>query len=158
VVKQAIILEAAPEELCQRCLLVVPTVCSRFILTHIPVLIGGLVLTMYRCTAAPAVDLLQELCQRCLKYNKSCAHAWELLGSIAEREAAYADAAAHYEQAWRLASQSSCVLGYKLSFNYLKAARCVDAVTVAQAVLKLDPNYPAIEKEVLQKAWAGLRP
>lgn len=45
---------------------------------------------------------VQDLCTRCLKHNKSCARAWELAGSIAEREQAYADAALNYEAAWRL--------------------------------------------------------
>ena len=59
--------------------------------------------------------------------------------------------------AWKLASQSSCVIGYKLAFNYLKAHRLVDAITVSEAVLKLDPEYPKIEREVLHKAWVGLK-
>jgi tetratricopeptide repeat protein 21B len=46
-------------------------------------------------------DLAQELCQRCLKYNKSCAAAWETLGAIMEREQSYKDAAEHYESAWK---------------------------------------------------------
>jgi tetratricopeptide repeat protein 21B len=31
-------------------------------------------------------DLAQDLCQKCLKYNKSCAKAWEIMGQIMERE------------------------------------------------------------------------
>lgn len=101
---------------------------------------------------------LQELCNRCLKYNKSCSKAWELLGSIAEREQAYKDAANSYEHAWKLAAEANSALGYKLAFNYMKAGRLVDAVTVAQAVLKVDPQYPKIKQDVLDKAWLGLKP
>lgn len=46
-------------------------------------------------------DLAQDLCKRCLKYNKSCSKAWECLGQIMEREQSYQDAAEHYESAWR---------------------------------------------------------
>ena len=27
-------------------------------------------------------DLAQEMCKKCLKYNKSCAKAWELIGQV----------------------------------------------------------------------------
>ncbi len=30
--------------------------------------------------------MAQDLCQKCLKYNKSCAKAWEIMGQIMERE------------------------------------------------------------------------
>jgi tetratricopeptide repeat protein 21B len=102
--------------------------------------------------------LVQELCARCLKYNRSCSRAWELLGSIAEREQAYKDAASHYEHAWQLSNEKDAAVGYKLAFNYLKASRSVAAITVAQAVLKNDPQYPKIKQDVLDKARAGLKP
>lgn len=95
---------------------------------------------------------------RCLKYNKSCGHAWELMGSIAEREQAYKDAASYYEHAWKLASQANPAVGYKLAFNYMKAGRLVDAVSIAQAVLKAEPQYPKIRPDVLEKARLGLKP
>lgn len=100
----------------------------------------------------------QELCNRCLKYNRSCGRAWELLGGVAEREAAYKDAAAAYEHAWQLAGGSDAAVGYKLGFSLLKAGRLVDAASVAAAVLKADPAYAAIRADVLDKARAGLRP
>lgn len=46
-------------------------------------------------------DLAQELCKRCLKYNKSCSRALEHMGHIMEREQAYQDAADYYEKAWK---------------------------------------------------------
>jgi tetratricopeptide repeat protein 21B len=101
---------------------------------------------------------LQELCARCLKYNRSCSRAWELLGSISEREQAYKDAASQYEHAWQLSNEKDAAVGYKLAFNYLKAGRNVAAITVAQDVLKVDPQYPKIKQDVLEKARAGLKP
>jgi Tfp pilus assembly protein PilF len=52
-------------------------------------------------------DLAQDLCQKCLKYNKSCAKAWEMMGAIMEREQSYKDAADHYEKAWKHENQAS---------------------------------------------------
>lgn len=34
-------------------------------------------------------DLTNELCEKCLRYNQSCAPAWELKGQILEKEGAY---------------------------------------------------------------------
>jgi tetratricopeptide repeat protein 21B len=34
-------------------------------------------------------DLAQDLCKRCLTYNRSCAKAWELMGLIMEKEQSY---------------------------------------------------------------------
>lgn len=34
-------------------------------------------------------DLAHDLCKKCLKYNKSCGKAWDYMGQIFEREAAY---------------------------------------------------------------------
>ena len=45
-------------------------------------------------------DLAQELCKKCLGYNKSCAGAWDLMGVIMEKEASYKDAAECYEKSW----------------------------------------------------------
>lgn len=116
-------------------------------------------LELQQSTRVPAPwRCLQELCSRCLKYNQSCSRAWELLGSIAEREQAYKDAANHYEHAWKLATQADQAVGYKLAFNYMKAGRLVDAITVSQAVLNADPQYPKIRHDVLDKARMGLKP
>ena len=35
----------------------------------------------------------------------------------------YKDAAHHYEKAWELGNQSNAAVGFRLSFNYLKAKR-----------------------------------
>lgn len=103
-------------------------------------------------------DLAQDLCQKCLKYNKSCAKAWEIMGQIMEREQAYKDAADHYENAWKHENQASAQVGFKLAFNYLKARRYVEAVDVCHKVIKAFPEYPKIRKEILEKARMGLKP
>jgi len=103
-------------------------------------------------------DLAQDLCHKCLKYNKSCSKAWESLGSIMEREQSYKDAAEHYEKAWKFENQSSAVVGYKLAFNYLKAKRFVEAIDVCHKVIKAFPDYPKIRKEIMEKARMSLKP
>ena len=57
-------------------------------------------------------DLAQDLCQKALKYNKSCAKAWEFMGAVMEREQSYKDAAEHYEKAWKHENQASAQVGW----------------------------------------------
>jgi len=102
-------------------------------------------------------DLAEELCKRCLQSNKSCAKAWEFLGVVKEKEMSYRDAAQHYENAWKYENEASAAVGYKLSFNYLKAKKYVDAIDVCHKVLKQYPDYPKIRKDVLEKARQALR-
>ena len=102
-------------------------------------------------------DLAQDLCRRCLKYNKSCARAWELMGSIMEREQAYRDAADHYERAFKFEHELSPTVGYKLAFNYLKAKRYVEAIETCKKVLHAFPKYPKIKADILMKAQAAVR-
>ncbi|GBG28211.1 Tetratricopeptide repeat protein 21B [Hondaea fermentalgiana] len=102
-------------------------------------------------------DLAQDLCKRCLQYNRSCAKAWDILGVIMEKEASYASAAEHYEQAWKYEGMASATVGYKLAFNYLKAKRYVEAIDISNQVLKQYPQYPKIKKEILDKARGLIR-
>jgi tetratricopeptide (TPR) repeat protein len=55
---------------------------------------------LHRYVRGGKYDLAQEMCKKCLKYNKSCAKAWELIGQVMEREQSYMDAAEHYERSW----------------------------------------------------------
>jgi tetratricopeptide repeat protein 21B len=103
-------------------------------------------------------DLAEELCWRCLASNKSCAKAWEFLGVVKEREMSYKDAAAHYEKAWFYENEASAAVGYKLSFNYLKAKKYVEAIGVCHKVLTQYPDYPKINSDVLEKAREALKP
>ena len=103
-------------------------------------------------------DLAEELCWRCLASNKSCAKAWEFLGVVKEHEAAYKDASAHYEKAWSYENEASAAVGYKLSFNYLKAKKYVEAIDVCHKVLGQYPDYPKIKKDVLDVAREALKP
>jgi tetratricopeptide repeat protein 21B len=103
-------------------------------------------------------DLAQELCRKCLVYNKSCGEAWDLMGRIMEKEQAFKDAADCYEKAWQLEHESSAAVGFKLAFNYLKAKRHVEAINICHKVLKQYPDYPRIREEILIVAQGALRP
>ena len=61
-----------------------------------------------------------------------------------EKEQSYQNAAENYENAWKLQGEASAPVGYKLAFNYLKAKRNVEAITVCQKVLAAYPTYPKI--------------
>jgi len=103
-------------------------------------------------------DLAQDLCRKCLSYNKSCGPAWELMGRIMEKEQSYKDAADCYEKAWQLEHESSAAVGFKLAFNYLKARRYVEAVDICHKVLRQSPDYPRIREEIVEVAQQALRP
>ena len=69
----------------------------------------------------------------------------------------YKDAASHYEKAWTFENEASAAVGYKLSFNYLKAKKYVEAIDVCHKVLEHFPDYKGIRKDVLEKARQALR-
>eukprot|EP00742_Colponemidia_sp_Colp-10_P005614 GILJ01006001.1.p1 GENE.GILJ01006001.1~~GILJ01006001.1.p1 ORF type:complete len:1335 (+),score=250.67 GILJ01006001.1:335-4006(+) len=102
-------------------------------------------------------DLAQEQCKKCLLYNKSCGKAWEYMGLIMEKEQSYKDAAEHYEKAWKISNETSASVGFKLSFNYLKAKRFIDAINICHKVLAMYPDYPKIRKDILEKARSLIR-
>ena len=54
------------------------------------------------------------------------------MGLIKEKEHSYVDAATHYEKAHSLTSEKSPSIGYRLAFNYLKAKRYIDCITVCK--------------------------
>lgn len=79
------------------------------------------------------------------------------MGLIKEKEQSYVDASIHYEKAHALTSEKSASIAYRLSFNYLKAKRNVDCINICRKILSIFPNYPKIEKEVLEKARQALK-
>ncbi|CAH8848235.1 unnamed protein product [Trichobilharzia szidati] len=103
------------------------------------------------------MELSQDLLKKCLQYNKSSAKASEYLGLIMEKEQNYYDAAKYYEQVWNNSNHQNPVIGYKLAYNYLKIRRFFEAVEVSLQVLSMYPNYPKIQKDILDKARLQLR-
>ena len=102
-------------------------------------------------------DQAHRLAKLALTHNKSCGKAWELIGKINEHDAAYATAAENYELAFRFSSFRSPATGFRLAFNYLKAKRYVDAINMCHKVLELDPKYPKIRKDILDRARNAVR-
>ena len=92
-----------------------------------------------------------------LKHNKSNVKAEEYMGLIKEKERAYVDAATHYEKAFEMSSRKNSAVGFRLSFNYLKAERLIDCIDIAKEVLKVADNFPGVQEELINKARALLR-
>lgn len=79
------------------------------------------------------------------------------MGLIKEKEQSYVDAAEHYEKAHKLTNEKSPSIAFRLAFNYMKAKRFIDCINISKKILEYFPNYPKIEKEILQKARMSLR-
>ena len=62
-----------------------------------------------------------DLCHKCLKYNRSCAKAWELIGQVCEWEQNYVEASENYERAWQFCGMSNPGVGFRLAWCYLKS-------------------------------------
>jgi len=103
-------------------------------------------------------DQAQDLCKKCIAFNKSCVRAYDTLGQIYEKEASYSDAADHYANSWKYSGESDPMVGYKLAFQYLKAKRFVEAIDVCHKVLAIVPDYAKMREDILNKARAALRP
>lgn len=102
-------------------------------------------------------DQAQDCLKRCLVHNKSCCKAWEYEGHIFEKEAAYKDAASFYENAWTYGNKRNLTIGYKLAFNYYKDKRYADAIGICHHLLKVEPDYPRVQRDILDKCRASLR-
>ncbi|XP_059488844.1 tetratricopeptide repeat protein 21B-like isoform X2 [Neocloeon triangulifer] len=102
-------------------------------------------------------DSASELLNKVLVHNKSCTKAFEGLGLIHEKEQQYKDAASKYEQAWTFGNQSNPAVGYKMAYNLLKSKKYVATIDVCHQVLSQFPNYPNIQKDILEKARSHLR-
>lgn len=102
-------------------------------------------------------DLAEAELGKCLKYNKSMAKAEEYMGLIKEKERIYVDAASHYEKAWTMSNKKNAGVGFRLAFNYMKANRYVDAINVGKDILKTYPDYPKVQKEIIDRARLQIR-
>ncbi|WKY02043.1 hypothetical protein Q1695_015787 [Nippostrongylus brasiliensis] len=92
-----------------------------------------------------------------LQHNASSIKAFEFLGHLREREQKFNDAAANYDDAWKLSRMRNPAIGYKLAYNLLKCKRLFDCIEVCHHVLKLYPTYPKIKKEIMDKARMSIR-
>ncbi|KAJ8937364.1 hypothetical protein NQ314_011910 [Rhamnusium bicolor] len=102
-------------------------------------------------------DIATELINKVVQHNKACTKAYEYLGYIAEKEQRYKDAVNHYEQTWKFGGKSNPTIGFKLAFCLMKCKKYPDTIDVAQEVLKLNPEYPRVKKDILDKCMNNLR-
>ena len=79
------------------------------------------------------------------------------MGLIKEKERAYVDAANHYEKAFEMSNKKNEAVGFRLAFNYLKAERLIDCIDVSKEVLKVNPNFPGIQTDLIEKARIQIR-
>lgn len=96
-------------------------------------------------------DMAEDLCKRCLFYNKSSTKAWEKMGDIMEKQQQSKEAAKCYSKCWTLSETQCPIVGYKLAAQYLKGNNVLDAIEVSDRVLELAPSHPTIRKDVLEK-------
>lgn len=102
-------------------------------------------------------DLAYELLRKVIQYNRMSVKAYELSGTIAEKEQRYKEAAHFFESAWKFSGNSNPVVGYKAAYNFMKNKRFVNAIDVCEQVLKCNPDYPRIKKDILDKCINNLR-
>lgn len=81
----------------------------------------------------------------------------EYMGMIKEKERIYIDAANHYEKAWTMSNKRNAGVGFRLAFNYMKASRFVDAIDIGKDILKVYPDYPKVQKEIVEKSRSMIR-
>ena len=104
------------------------------------------------------VDLAERELERCLKYNKSSAKALELLGSVAEKKGDFNGALDMFNKSWSVSEQKDCALGYRIAGLYFKYKDYANALIIARKVLAVNPNYPKIKEEILDKARDFMKP
>lgn len=102
-------------------------------------------------------DLANDLLKRVLQHNATCVRAHELSGYIAEKDQNYREAAARYAQAWKCGGKTKLSVGYKLAYCCLKAKAYAEAIDACNEILKQNPDYPRIRKDILEKCINNLR-
>ncbi|KAJ8941156.1 hypothetical protein NQ318_004276 [Aromia moschata] len=102
-------------------------------------------------------DIAADLINKVVQHNKACTKAYEYLGFIAEKEQRYKDAVSHYEQTWKFGASPTPATCYRLAYCLMKCKKYPDAIDMAQECLELNPDYPKVKKDVLDKCMNNLR-
>ncbi|XP_066149408.1 tetratricopeptide repeat protein 21B-like [Euwallacea fornicatus] len=103
------------------------------------------------------LDSANELIAKVVQHNKACIKAYEYLGYIGEKEHRFREAAANYQQAWNVGLKSNANVGFKLAFCLMKCKKYPNAIDTANEVLKLNPDFHNVKKEILDKCISNLR-
>ena len=56
-----------------------------------------------------------------------------------------------------MSTRKNEAVGFRLAFNYLKAERLIDCIDVSKEVLKVNPNFPGIQTDLIEKARSAIR-
>ncbi|CAI2348333.1 unnamed protein product [Caenorhabditis sp. 36 PRJEB53466] len=92
-----------------------------------------------------------------LKHNVNSLKAYDLYGTMKEKEQKYVEAYKQYEKAFLATREKSPLFGYKLAFCYLKSKKLFMCIETCQKVLDENPHYPKIKKEIMDKARSLIR-
>lgn len=103
------------------------------------------------------LESANELISKVVQHNKACIKAFEYLGYICEKEHRFKDAANNYQQAWRVGLKSIAGTGFKLAYCLMKCKKYPDAIDTANEVLKINPDYSNVKKDILDKCMNNLR-
>lgn len=104
------------------------------------------------------LSLAEKECQKILKHNASSVKAYEYCGIIHERNEKFDDAATAYMEAWAITEECDNAIGYRLACVYFKNKQYVQCINTSKKVLALNPTYPKIKTEIMNKARELLRP
>lgn len=81
----------------------------------------------------------------------------EFRGYIKEKEKQFHEAAMHYERAWQMSNKRNATVAFRLAFNYMKANRYIDAIDVGKDILKVYPDYPKVQSDIIAKARSMIK-
>jgi tetratricopeptide repeat protein 21B len=56
-----------------------------------------------------------------------------------------------------MSNKKNASVGFRLSFNYMKANRFVDAIDVGKEILKAYPDYPKVQKDIIEISRSKLK-
>ncbi|XP_058794945.1 tetratricopeptide repeat protein 21B-like [Phymastichus coffea] len=102
-------------------------------------------------------DLATDLLRKVLQHNATCVRAHELSGYVSEKEQNYKEAAIKYGMAWKYGDKYKLNIGYKLAYCHFKSKQYADAIEACMEVLKVDPDFPRIKKDILEKSINNIR-
>ena len=108
--------------------------------------------------SANKLDLAERELRRCLKFNQSSAKALELLGAMYEKGNDIEKAVEHYMKAWEVSEFRDGSIGFRLASLYFKVKDYTNAIIIGKKVLVLNPNYPKLKEEIVDKARELIRP
>jgi tetratricopeptide repeat protein 21B len=51
-----------------------------------------------------------------------------------------------------MSNKRNATVGFRLAFNYMKASKYIDAIDVGKDILKVYPDYPKVQSDIISKA------